>query len=348
MEQKVALAILLVTSIILGSIGGVASSLLTIKTGPQGPIGATGPAGPQGPAGATGATGATGPTGATGATGPTGAAGADGAMWLSGSGTPSSTLGDDGDYYLDFASNDIYKKTLGVWSKETNIAAGANGATWHNGLGAPASNLGADGDYYLDTNTSEVYNKTSATWTVIASLKGDQGIQGIQGIQGVQGEKGDTGDQGPQGLQGEQGLPGTDGSNSVIQIIQSRNTTIFETQSYPTLEWINMSNLDSTMMININVQQNSKLLIQFSASISIDPPGSLQTRIVVDNNYNSTVSKNSVGSSSTGIVTLSNHIEFLTDTLNSGLHTINLQILRGNGSPTILDRTITIMEITGP
>jgi hypothetical protein len=51
----------------------------------------------------------------------------------------------------------------------------------------------------------------------------------------------------------------------------------------------------------------------------------------------STVSKNSVGSSSTGIMTLSNHIEFLTDSLNSGLHTINLQILRENGSPTILD-----------
>jgi hypothetical protein len=100
------------------------------------------------------------------------------------------------------------------------------------------------------------------------------------------------------------------------------------------------------MMININVQQNSKLLIQFSASISINPPASLQTRIVVDNNYNSTTAKNSVGSSSTGTMTLSNHIEFLTDPLTSGSHTINLQILRENGAPTILDRTITITEIT--
>ena len=131
-------------------------------------------------------------------------------------------------------------------------------------------------------------------------------------------------------------------------LIQSRNTTIFETQSYGTMQWVNMSDLDSTMMININVQQNSKLLIQFSASISINGPASLQTRIVVDNNYISTVSKNSVGSSSTGIMTLSNHIEFLTDPLNSGAHIINLQILRENGSPTILDRTITIMEIAGP
>jgi len=177
---------------------------------------------------------------------------------------------------------------------------------------------------------------------------GPQGPAGATGPTGPTGAAGATGATGPEGPQGEQGVPGTDGSNSVMQIIQTRNTTVFETQSYPTLQWINMSNLDSTMMININVQQNSKLLIQFSASISINPPASLQTRIVVDNNYNSTVSKNSVGSSSTGIVTLSNHIEFLTDTLNSGVHTINLQILRGNGSPTILDRTITITEITGP
>jgi hypothetical protein len=233
MEQKVALAILLVVSIALGLIGGVTSSFLAAKPGPQGeqgPQGETGQQGPQGEIGPQGPAGETGPTGPTGATGATGA----------------------------------------------------------------------------------------------------------------------TGPEGSQGPQGEQGLPGTDGSNSVIQVIQSRNTTIFETQSYATLQWFNISNLDSTMMININVQQNSKLLIQFSASISINPPASLQTRIVVDNNYNSTVSKNSVGSSSTGIMTLSNHIEFLTDSLNSGLHTINLQILRESGSPTILDRTITITEITGP
>jgi hypothetical protein len=109
-----------------------------------------------------------------------------------------------------------------------------------------------------------------------------------------------------------------------------------------------MSELDSSMVININVQQYSRLLIQFSASISIDPPGSLQTRIVVDNNFNSTVCLNSVGSSSTGLMRFLNHIEFLTDPLTIGTHTINLQILRENGTPTILDRTITVMEIASP
>jgi hypothetical protein len=222
---------------------------------------------------------------------------------------------------LDFANNDIYKKASGAWAKETNIAAGANGATWLSGSGAPGSSLGNDGDYYLDTDTGDVYNKATGTWTVITNIKGEQG---------------------------EQGPPGTDGSNSIIQVIQSTNTTIFQTQSYPAMQWVNMSELDSSMMININVQQNSRLLIQSSASISITSPESLQTRIVVDNNYNSAVSMISTGSASTGIIKLPNHIEFLTDPLNSGIHTVNLQVLRENGSPIILDRTITIMEITGP
>jgi hypothetical protein len=177
---------------------------------------------------------------------------------------------------------------------------------------------------------------------------GQDGVDGQDGSQGPVGPAGPQGEQGLPGPQGEQGIPGTDGSNSIIQAIQNKNTTILDTQSYTSMQWANMSDLDSTMMMNINVQQNSRLLIQFSASISIDPPGGLQTRIVVDNNYNSTVSKNSVDSWSTGIRTFSNHIECLTDPLNSGLHTINLQILRENGSPTILDRTITIMEIASP
>lgn len=176
---------------------------------------------------------------------------------------------------------------------------------------------------------------------------GLDGQQGPIGPEGPQGEQGMPGPQGEQGIQGIPGLPGIDGSNSVIQIVQNKNTTNQDTQSYAYTQWANMSELDSSMMININVQQNSRLLIQFSASISIDPPGSLQTRIVVDNTYNSTVSMNSIGSSSAGLMKLPNHIEFLTNPLNSGLHTINLQILRESGSPILLDRTITIMELAG-
>jgi hypothetical protein len=125
---------------------------------------------------------------------------------------------------------------------------------------------------------------------------GATGPRGATGPPGPTGAAGATGAAGTEGPQGEQGPAGTDGSNSVIQVIQRRNDTMFDTQSYATMQWVNMSDLDSAMIININVQQDSRLLIQFSASISIDPPGSLQTRIVVDNNDISTVSKNSIGS----------------------------------------------------
>ena len=192
-----------------------------------------------------------------------------------------------------------------------------------------------------------------ATSSFLVAEQGPQGEPGATGSAGATGPPGPTGATGasgatgPEGPQGEPGPPGTDGISSVIQVIQRRNTTTFETQGYPAMQWINMSDVDSAMIVNINVQQDSRLLIQFSASVSINPPGSLQTQIVVDNNDISTVSKNSVGSSSTGIMTLSNHIEFLTGPLNSGSHIVNLQILRESGSPTILDRTITITEITG-
>jgi hypothetical protein len=238
MEQKTALAILLITSIVLGLVGGLTSSFLAMKPGPQGEQGPQGPQGDQGPQGEQGEQG----------------------------------------------------------------------------------------------------------------IPGETGPEGPQGPAGEQGETGATGPAGPQGTQGPQGvqgIPGADGSNSIIQVIQSSNTTIFETLSYTAMQWANMSQLDSSMMLNVDVQQNSMLLIQFSASTSINA-ASLQIRIVLDGNYSSTISVNSVSSSSAGTVRFPSHIDFLTNPLTSGTHTINVQILRENGSPMILDRTITIMEIAGP
>lgn len=182
---------------------------------------------------------------------------------------------------------------------------------------------------------------------------GEDGVDGLQGETGPagptgsQGEQGITGPQGEEGPQGAQGIPGTDGINSILQIIQNRNTTIQDTGSYTPMEWVNMSELDSSMTVTIDVQQNSRILIQFSASISLEPPSSLWARIVVDNSLNSTECVTSVGPPSAGTFRFPSHIEFLTDTLTSGLHTVNLQLLRENGSPAILDRTLTVIEITG-
>ena len=115
--------------------------------GPQGPAGATGPQGPAGPAGADGA------DGADGATGPQGPAGADGISILYGTGTPSDTLGNDGDSYIDTSADTIrYDKgsvTPGSWTGITAVSLvgpqGPAGATGPQGPAGPAGADGADG-----------------------------------------------------------------------------------------------------------------------------------------------------------------------------------------------------------
>ena len=164
--------LLLVTS---GTLAAVTSGVMMhVVAGPQGdvgPRGDTGPVGAQGPKGDTGATGASGPAGATGAagamglngtrgtqgdkgeigaTGETGApgpAGVNGTVWLSGLGVPASSLGSNGDYYLNIASDDLYNKASGTWTILTNIkgetgetgATGATGATGPQGPPGPGA-----------------------------------------------------------------------------------------------------------------------------------------------------------------------------------------------------------------
>jgi hypothetical protein len=114
-----------------GSNGPIGLTGARGATGPMGPPGPRGPAGPMGTRGATGArglmgpmgpagpTGATGPAGAIGPTGPQGPAGTNGTNGttiLSGTTTPSSSLGAVGDFYLDTAAAKLYgPKTSSGW-----------------------------------------------------------------------------------------------------------------------------------------------------------------------------------------------------------------------------------------
>lgn len=171
-----------------------------------------------------------------------GAVGEDGATWLSGSGAPGSSNGKDGDFYLDTASYDIYKKTSGAWGKIGNIkgatgekgdkgdtgaqgpqgekgetgaqgpagADGDDGATWLFGAVAP-TNQGKNGDFYLDTATYDVYQKSSGAWSKTGNIKGATGAQGPKGDKGDTGEQGPQGETGAQGPQGEKGETGAQG-----------------------------------------------------------------------------------------------------------------------------------------
>lgn len=139
-------------------------SLLLLLTIVSCKKGDTGPAGPAGPVGATGVQGIQGP---------------NGSQILSGSGVPSSSLGVNGDFYLDISTSKLYgPKTAASWGSPLSLmgATGANGAT------------GAQGN-------------TGAT--------GAQGSTGATGVQGNTGATGATGVAGAAGTPGSKILSGT-------------------------------------------------------------------------------------------------------------------------------------------
>lgn len=113
--------------------------------------------------------------GPKGDTGEIGLTGKNGYSVLTGNGTPESSLGENGDSYIDLDTWDYYVKSNETWNKSGNI----KGTT------------GAKGD------------------------TGAQGEKGDQGIQGEKGDKGDAGDQGIQGEKGDQGIQGEKGDTGI-------------------------------------------------------------------------------------------------------------------------------------
>jgi len=184
--------------------------------------------------------------------------------------------------------------------------------------------------------------------SLIAPFIGVPGPQGPQGAQGLQGPQGDQGPQGSPGQEGTQGAAGTNGTDAILQVLQNRNYTQVDTTSYAPMQWFNMSTFDPTMKLMVNIQGNSKILVLFSGTHYTTSPGSIWVRIVVDNAYNSSVYKCSSLAPASGIFNMAGHVELLTDPLSAGNHTIEVQFLRETGSPFIMDRTVTAMEITSP
>ncbi|KPN16273.1 collagen-like protein [Arthrobacter sp. Edens01] len=189
-----------------GQAGAAGPAGSTGANGPAGEQGATGPSGEQGATGPAGAPGAAGPSGAPGPAGPAGEPGPaglpgrDGNSIHNGSGSPASSLGADGDFYLDTTTFAIYgPKTAGTWPVGAQSLIGPQGPMGPQGVqgdpGAqgPAGSTGAAGP------------------TGAAGSVGPQGKTGPQGPAGPQGDKGDTGDTGPIGPAGPQGPEGAAG-----------------------------------------------------------------------------------------------------------------------------------------
>lgn len=100
--------------------------------------------------GVDGKDGTDGKDGADGKDGTDGVDGEDGSSFLTGEGEPSSTLGNDGDTYLDLSTYDLYTKENGVWTKKGNIKGsdgedGADGKDGKDGVDGKDGTNGANG-----------------------------------------------------------------------------------------------------------------------------------------------------------------------------------------------------------
>ena len=88
---------------------------------------------------------------------------------LSGTETPTATLGSVGDYYLRLPVYDFYgPKTAEGWGTPVSLKgapAGQSGSKIYSGSGAPAADKGIEGDWYIDTVNKRLYGpKTTTGW----------------------------------------------------------------------------------------------------------------------------------------------------------------------------------------
>ena len=91
---------------------------------------------------------------------------------LSGTETPTATLGSVGDYYLRLPVYDFYgPKTAEGWGTPVSLKgapAGQSGSKIHSGSGAPDADKGNEGDWYIDTVNKRLYGpKTATGWPTI-------------------------------------------------------------------------------------------------------------------------------------------------------------------------------------
>ena len=129
-----------------------------------------------------------------------GPAGSNGSTWSTGTGTPADALGADGDFYLDTASSDVYKKVEGTWTLVADLGqAGSPAAEWTVGDGEPQAGAGDDGDFHIDTSSSLIYRKIEGEWSVLASMEGPPGVPGSDGAAWLAGESDPASDVGDDG-----------------------------------------------------------------------------------------------------------------------------------------------------
>lgn len=103
-------------------------------------------------------------------------------QWLTGSGVPSTGIGQVTDYYRDTVNNLVYyRENAFTWVVVPAFTPNPDGigTTWLHGNAPPLTGQGSDGDYYYDEVQLIVYRKDGATWVP----KGSLDFIGIYGVQ---------------------------------------------------------------------------------------------------------------------------------------------------------------------
>jgi hypothetical protein len=128
-----------------------------------------------------------------GTPGPQGQPGDDGATWLTGTGIPSSGLGENDDLYLRIGpvgEGDVYKKESGFWagpiinimgapgSPGADGVNGEEGSKFYSGTGTPSNAIYNNDDVYLDADLGDLYQKSGGSWFLVANLTGPAGPPG--------------------------------------------------------------------------------------------------------------------------------------------------------------------------
>ena len=90
-------------------------------------------------------------------------------QWIVGTETPSTTIGNDGDMYIDTDDYILYQKLNGEWAivmEDFGKGESSPANKWMTGTATPTDDMGIDGDMYLDTDDYILYQKTAGAWVV--------------------------------------------------------------------------------------------------------------------------------------------------------------------------------------
>jgi hypothetical protein len=154
-------------------------------------------------------------TNASGTDGTNGQDGAPGTQWFTGEGQPGDQTANEGDFYLNISTGDVYQFTENAWvvigslkgaNGETGAIGpvgpqgpagdnGVDGEPWAPiiGEGSPDNVAGTSGDVYINSLNFNFWVWNGEDWTGPFSLQGATGPQGPQGPAGPAGPAGPLG-----------------------------------------------------------------------------------------------------------------------------------------------------------